>query len=320
VRALVELPNGDLASGSDDGTIKIWDINEGTVKKTLTGHLNSISSLLVLPNDILASSSVDFSIKLWNMNDWSLIETLKAHQSPIKHLRMLKNGDWASFSEDKTTIIWDANHNSIKETFKHNYYIRDVANLPNGNKVVAYDDGSIELWIHKDISSPKWAKSCQKCHRPLENCKDLNCLGKKACNKCIFIVNSFDCHSCLTEIFQESSMITLPDKRKTIICDKNSDLHTTVCNFFCRSLFKPNYKCEIVSNMPVCNCMDTTTSNPTTTTTTPITTTTTTTPTTTTTTTSTTTTSETTTTTTFPPFTFTLNTTNNRPEYPSNML
>ena len=135
----------------------------------------------------------------------------------------------------------------------------------NGNKLVAYD-GSIEVWIHNDISSPKWEKSCQKCHRPLENCKDLNWLGKNACNKCIIIANSFDCDSCLTEIFQESSIITLPNKRKTIICDKNNQLHTTVCNFYCRSLFKPNYKCEIVSNMPVCNCMHTTT--PTTTTTT----------------------------------------------------
>ena len=48
VRALVLLKNGDLASGSVDRTIKIWNTKEGTVKRTLTGHDGSVWSLLNL--------------------------------------------------------------------------------------------------------------------------------------------------------------------------------------------------------------------------------------------------------------------------------
>ena len=255
VRALVELPNGDLASGSDDGTIKIWDIYEGTAKKTLIGHSYWISPLLILPNDILASGSIDFTIKLWNMNDWGLVENLKAHQSPIQFLIILKNGDWASFSEDKTTIIWNAKNNSIKETLKQNYYVKALTSLPNGDIVVAYDDGSIKVWLYKDISSPEWVRSCQECQKPLNQCIDDNCWGEEACKECIH-ANYSNCSECLAEIFQESSQITLPDNRETIICDINNQLHITVCNFFCRSLFKLKYKCEIISNMPICTCID----------------------------------------------------------------
>ena len=255
VRALIELPNGDLASGSDDRTIKIWDINEGTVKKTLIGHSYWISSLLVLPNDILASGSVDFTIKLWNMNDWTLVETLKAHKSPIKFLKILKNGDWASFCEDKTAIIWDANENSIKEIIQYSDGIRALTSLPNGDLISGLDDDSIGLCYFNQV----WEYVCESCQETLEQCIENDCLGEEECQDCI-IENSLNCVSCFTEIFDESALITLADNSKTIICDANNELHEIVCNFYCRSFFKPNYKCEILNDVSVCICVDKTTS------------------------------------------------------------
>ena len=38
VIALTLLRNDELASGSEDSTIKVWDINTGELKKTLVGH------------------------------------------------------------------------------------------------------------------------------------------------------------------------------------------------------------------------------------------------------------------------------------------
>jgi WD40 repeat protein len=255
VRVLAELPNGDLASGSDDRTIKIWNINEGTAKKTLIGHSYWVSSLVVLSDEILASGSVDFTIKLWNMNDWTLIETLKAHKSPIQFLKILKNGDWASFSEDKTAIMWHANENSIKETIQYSDGIRALTSLPNGDLISGLDDGSIGFCT----LSHEWEQICEICQETLEQCIENDCLGEEECQDCI-IENSLNCVSCFAEIFDESAQITLPDDSRTIICDADNELHVTVCNFFCRSLFKPNYKCEILNDVPVCNCLDKTTS------------------------------------------------------------
>ena len=50
------LYNGDLVSGSKDGTIKFWDVENGTVKKEIRVN-SAIYSLKVLPNGDLVSAS-----------------------------------------------------------------------------------------------------------------------------------------------------------------------------------------------------------------------------------------------------------------------
>ena len=119
--------------------------------------------------------------------------------------------------------------------------------------------------------SKAWQSICKinSCESTLQECINDGCFGKVSCKSCVedYLPS---CSRCVDDIYDEAAQITLPDNRKTIICDISNQLHTTVCNFFCRSLFKLNYKCEIISDMPVCNCMDastTTTSTMTTTTT-----------------------------------------------------
>jgi phospholipase A-2-activating protein len=59
------LVNGDLASGSEDTTIKIWDSSTWELKRTLTGHISYVTSLAVLQNGDLASGSYDQTLKIW---------------------------------------------------------------------------------------------------------------------------------------------------------------------------------------------------------------------------------------------------------------
>ena len=69
INALVVLPNGDLASGSSDDTIKIWNINSGTLKETLfSKDTGDVNALVVLQNGDLASGSTDNNIRIWSNN------------------------------------------------------------------------------------------------------------------------------------------------------------------------------------------------------------------------------------------------------------
>ena len=65
VRSLVVLANGDLASGSYDKTIIIWNTQNGQKKQTLVGHTDRVGSLVVLANGDLASGSNDKTIIIW---------------------------------------------------------------------------------------------------------------------------------------------------------------------------------------------------------------------------------------------------------------
>lgn len=70
VVSVVFSPDGRLlASGSEDDTIVLWNVNTGVKKKTLHGHKDYVSSVAFSPDgQLLASTSGDGTMRLWDAN------------------------------------------------------------------------------------------------------------------------------------------------------------------------------------------------------------------------------------------------------------
>jgi WD40 repeat protein len=64
VNSLSQSVDGELVSGSWDGTAIVWDTNTGKVIAKLEGHAHAVA-VLSLPNGIIITGSQDKSIRLW---------------------------------------------------------------------------------------------------------------------------------------------------------------------------------------------------------------------------------------------------------------
>ena len=116
VYSLTLLSNGWLASGSEDKTIKIWNLAERKKIGTLEGHQDSVASLKTLKYGNLVSYSLDDTIKIWNpyLTKNNLILTITGHRnvSWVLPLGVLANETLVTCSaervaETSTLRLWN---------------------------------------------------------------------------------------------------------------------------------------------------------------------------------------------------------------------
>ena len=95
-----------LASGSSDGTVKLWDVVNQTDLATLMGHVGGVASVAFSPNGLLlAAGAADGTVKLWEVETHQNIATLEGHAV---------GGTLVAFSPDGTTLAAGASDGMIK--------------------------------------------------------------------------------------------------------------------------------------------------------------------------------------------------------------
>ncbi|KAK2963213.1 putative WD repeat protein 17 [Blattamonas nauphoetae] len=118
--AFSPLVPGLLASGSDDQTIKVWDVpncvpsSKGTNEQnhiTLYGHEKNVRALRWSPEfpHILFSGSWDSTIRVWNVKQGSCISVVRDHHADVYGLAVhpLRPFTFVSCSRDTSLRIWE---------------------------------------------------------------------------------------------------------------------------------------------------------------------------------------------------------------------
>jgi WD40 repeat protein len=111
IRSLVNLHNGYLASGSFEGFIQIWNVDDGFLVRTLKSTIGTfITALAVIQNGLLVSAgkNVYGMIEIWNPIDGLLQKSIKIFDDWFHSsfsLAVFKDGTFAFRTYNDLTIV-----------------------------------------------------------------------------------------------------------------------------------------------------------------------------------------------------------------------
>jgi WD40 repeat protein len=145
---LEKLNENKIVSFSDEGWIKVWDVQIGTCLQTWNGCDDSggVNCIKVLPNNFLASGSGRL-IKIWSLQDGSLVKTLVGHTDEVLCLIVLSNGCLLSGSEDMTIKVWDIEQSNCTQTLLgHTEPVNCLLSLSNGHLASGSREDTIKIW------------------------------------------------------------------------------------------------------------------------------------------------------------------------------
>jgi WD40 repeat protein len=92
VLCALELADNNLASGSEDYSIKIWDIVSGRCLRTLIGHTGEIWCIRQLSSKKLVTGSWDETLKVWDVDTGECLNTLRGHDDYVWCVLELTDG------------------------------------------------------------------------------------------------------------------------------------------------------------------------------------------------------------------------------------
>lgn len=138
-----------LASGSEDKTIKIWDLSKFACVKTLEGHTGYVKCLKRISKNFLASGGSDSAIRIWNLKKFECTDELKAHTGSVTSLEVFKD-KIVSTSWDKMIFLWSVNLLSgkgrlVTKMSGHNGAVTCLLAF-SGKLVSASVDQTVRVW------------------------------------------------------------------------------------------------------------------------------------------------------------------------------
>eukprot|EP01080_Neovahlkampfia_damariscottae_P008660 gene8660-607_t len=145
ITSICKLSDDKLLTGSEDKTVKIWNLKTNKCIKTLRGHQAEIKSLAAMKDDGFVSASKDGMIKIWDSKKQLKKTISRAHASTITSL--LDFGNYLiSGSFDKTVKIWEKINYNCVAILKHKDKILSLIDLDGHSFAVGCNDGMIICW------------------------------------------------------------------------------------------------------------------------------------------------------------------------------
>jgi len=154
INAIAFSPDGRYAlSGSDDCTLRLWDISTGREIRTFKGHKSWVRSVDFSPDGRYAlSGGYDCTLKLWDISTGKEIRTFIGQQGfvcAVTSVAFSPDGKYIlSAGNDKSIKLWDVETGDEMRVFRgHTEFINSVVFLADSRHALSgSDDKTLKLW------------------------------------------------------------------------------------------------------------------------------------------------------------------------------
>lgn len=147
-----------LATGSLDGTARLWRASDGTSLHGGLSHPGGVRSVAFSRDgNLLATGALDNQVRLWNPVNGGFVRAIPGHTGPVYGVAFSPDGQMvASGSGDKTIRLWRVSDGSLVRPPipAHVDVVFGVAFSPDGQTIAsASADKTIKLWRVSDTAS-----------------------------------------------------------------------------------------------------------------------------------------------------------------------
>lgn len=145
-----------IASGSDDTTVQVWQVNNSAHPVIYRGHTTNINGVAWSPDGTrLASASGnsffrgEHTVQIWTASSGVHLLTYEGHTQPVHTLAWSPDSTrLASGGEDKMVQIWQVTSGKRSFSFtNHKALVSAVAWSPDGTRLAsASEDKTLQIW------------------------------------------------------------------------------------------------------------------------------------------------------------------------------
>uniref|UniRef100_A0A2I3LC37 U5 small nuclear ribonucleoprotein 40 kDa protein n=1 Tax=Papio anubis TaxID=9555 RepID=A0A2I3LC37_PAPAN len=105
-----------VCTGSDDGTVKLWDIRKKAAIQTFQNTYQVLAVTFNDTSDQIISGGIDNDIKVWDLRQNKLTYTMRGHADSVTGLSLSSEGSYLlSNAMDNTVRVWDVRPFAPKE-------------------------------------------------------------------------------------------------------------------------------------------------------------------------------------------------------------
>ena len=163
IDCIIQLFDGRIATGSSDGTVKIWDEKNYKLLKTLkidSHQEDPIYSIHQMKNSLLIYGTESGNFYIWDINSYQITTFIRnSHLRSIWGFMNVGKNKIVSISEDETIKVWNIyNFKLIKSININEGMILSEWTAEDGNLITGCENGKILIWDMNNYSCIKTLK------------------------------------------------------------------------------------------------------------------------------------------------------------------